>query len=112
MSGGETDYHASGLLKQLTVWAEQGQEMGSLSAQAQSSQITGVETGVFAEAVSAYNAAAQEISRLCAQGATQMASISAALGVAAKKYGANEQQLAQASAAALSCPAPTPTATH
>jgi hypothetical protein len=34
-----------------------------------------------------------------------MEAISAALGVAAQRYGANEQQIAQASAEALTCPA-------
>jgi hypothetical protein len=105
MSSGETDYSASGLLKQLTTWREQSLEMSSLSQQAQSSAITGVDTGVFADAVSAYNQCVQEMQRLLSQGATQMQAISAALGVAAKRYGANEQQIAAASAAALTCPA-------
>jgi hypothetical protein len=105
MSTGETDYSASGLLKQLTLWREQSLEMSSLSQQAQGSAITGVETGVFADAVSAYNQCVQEMQRLLSQGATQMEAISTALGVAAQRYGANEQQISAASSAALTCPA-------
>ena len=105
MATGETNYSAPGLLKQLTQWAEQSQEMGSLAAQSQAAAITGVDSGIFADAVSAYNSCVQEMQTLFGQGAAQMAAISAALGVAAQQYGATEQQIAAASAAALSCPA-------
>jgi hypothetical protein len=103
MSGsGETDYTASGLLRQLTVWQEQSEMLATMANEAQSSQITGVDAGIFADAVSAYNAAAQEIGNWCSQGATQMQAIATALGVASQRYGATEQQISAASAAALS----------
>lgn len=111
MPTGETDYSAAGLLKQLTVWKEQSLEMGSLAVQTQASEITGVDAGIFSGAVSTYNQCVQEIQRLFTQGAAQMQAIATALGVAAQRYGATEQQIAQASAAALTCPGPD-TGTH
>ena len=103
MAGGQTDYNPAGLLQQLTQWGEQSQEMSSLASQSQAAAITGVDAGIFADAVSAYNSCVQEMQSLFTQGATQMQAISTALGVAAKKYGANESQIAAASAAARSC---------
>lgn len=103
MSGAQTDYSASNLLKQLTVWEEQSQVMSSVAAQVQGTVYTG-DAGFFSGAVTAYNQAAQEIGRWCGEGATQMQAIATALGTAAEKYGATERQVAEASQAALSVP--------
>lgn len=101
MAGGETDVERDGLLRQLTVWTEQGDMMGNIANEAQSSLVTGIDAGIFADAVDAYNAAAQEVGNWASQGQTQMQAIATALGVAAQRYGATEQQIAAASAAAL-----------
>lgn len=102
MAGAETAYSPSNLLKQLTVWEKESQVMASLSAQAQGTIYTG-DAGFFSGAVDAYNQATQEIAHWCQQGAVQMQAIATALGVAAKRYGATEQQISEASQAALSC---------
>jgi hypothetical protein len=97
MSGGsQTNVHLSSLLAQAKVWDEQSQAMGNIAQTAESTLMT-TSGWPFSSAITAYNQVCKEISTWCGQGQKQMLQITDALCVAAKNYGATEEQLSQAS---------------
>ena len=99
MSSGsaQTDVERNSLLTQASAWDAQSSAMGQMAGQISAAQITGVDSGMFASAVSSYNQVCTEIGNWCSQGSQQMLAIVGALCTAAQRYGATEEQISQAS---------------
>jgi ABC-type multidrug transport system fused ATPase/permease subunit len=99
MSSGsaQTDVERNSLLTQAGVWDAQSSAMGQMAQEISSSEITGVDSGMFASGVATYNTVCAEIGTWCSQGQQQMLAIVGALCTAARQYGATEEQISQAS---------------
>ncbi len=83
------------LLAQAKVWEQQADTMGTISTDIAQMTITGVDAGVFADAVSAYNNVAAQLGSWCGQGHDVMLAITYALCHSALQYGATEQEIIQ-----------------
>lgn len=98
MSGGaQTNYSPGFFLPQAKAWADQAEAMAKASSESESLYVVSGDVWPFDGAVAAYNQVLGQFATWCGQGETQMYSICDALCAAAKKYGATEQQLIQAS---------------
>ena len=93
----DVDVERNSLLTQAGVWDEQSSAMGQMATEISGSEITGVDSGMFADAVSNYNQVCGQIGNWCTQGSQQMLAIVGALCTAARRYGATEEQITQAS---------------
>jgi hypothetical protein len=83
------------LLAQAKVWEQQADTMGTISGDIAQMTITGIDAGIFADAVSAYNNVAAQVGEWCGQGHDVMLAITYALCRSALQYGATEQEIMQ-----------------
>jgi hypothetical protein len=93
----QVDYSPGFFLPQAKAWADQAHTMGVAAADSAVLQVNGGDIWPFAGAVAAYNQVSGKFSTWCQQGEQQMTAICDALCLAARRYGATEDQLIQAS---------------
>jgi len=92
----ESEYDKKGLLAQAQMWDEQATLLAGFAKEVGSMAISVNGGRAFSECVSLYNQNQQELAAWTSQGVHVMQQITSALAMAARKYGASEEEINKA----------------